>query len=177
LCRNYRTAREDEETPSLLLVATFVFDLLCVHPFRDGNGRVSRLATTLLLLEHGFEVVRYLSLERRVEESKAEYYEVLGRCSAGRHDDKTEIVPWWNYSLGILRRAYQELGRQVQSSEARAGKSTLVRQAITAQMEPFTLADLHEQLPVVSLQLVKKVLGQMKRADEVRLGVCPSNSP
>ena len=77
LCRNYREACEDQRVPPLLIVATFVIDLLCIHPFRDGNGRVSRLSTTLLLQSHGFQVARYISLERLVEQSKEEYYRVL----------------------------------------------------------------------------------------------------
>ena len=99
LCRNYEAACEAERVPALLLAATFVFDLLCIHPFRDGNGRVSRLVTTLLLLQNGFEVVRYISLERLVEESKREYYRELERCSAGWHENRNEIVPLWNYLL------------------------------------------------------------------------------
>jgi Fic family protein len=169
LCRNYLAACDGEKIPALLVIATFVFDLLCVHPFRDGNGRVSRLVTTLLLLEHGFEVVRYVSLERLVEESKAEYYPVLQGCSAGWHSDKNEIVPWWNYFLGIVRRAYQEFATQVQSAAPRAAKGDLVRQAIAAQVGPFVLADLRGQLPTVSPQLVKKVLAEMKRAGKVRV--------
>jgi Fic family protein len=169
LCRNYHVACDDEQTPALLLVATYVFDLLCIHPFRDGNGRVSRLVTTLLLLEHGFEVVRYVSLERLVEESKAEYYGVLERCSAGWHSDRNDIVPWWNYFLGTVRRAYQEFAAHVESSEARPAKGDLVRKAILAQVGPFSLADLRGHLPAVSVQLVKKLLAEMKRAGEVRL--------
>jgi len=169
LCRDYRAACEGEPTPALIAVGTFVFDLLCIHPFRDGNGRVSRLVTTMLLLEHGFEVVRYVSLERLVEESKAEYYGVLERCSGGRHAEKNEIVPWWNYFLGTIRRAYEEFAAQVESSDRRSGKGDLVRRAVLDQIGPFSLAELHRQLPAVSVQLVKKVLAEMKAAGEVQL--------
>jgi len=169
LCRDYHAACEGEPTPALIAVGTFVFDLLCTHPFRDGNGRVSRLVTTMLLLEHGFEVVRYVSLERLVEESKAEYYGVLERCSAGWHANKNEIVPWWNYFLGTIRRAYEEFAAQVESSDRRSAKSDLVRQAVLSQVGSFSLAELHSQLPAVSIQLVKKVLAEMKATGEVRL--------
>jgi Fic family protein len=73
LCANYRQVCEEPRVPPLLAVATFVFDLLCVHPFRDGNGRVARLSTTLLLQSHGFQVAQYASRERLVEESREEY--------------------------------------------------------------------------------------------------------
>ena len=169
LCRNYREAYDDERVPALLIVATFVFDLLCIHPFRDGNGRVSRLATTLLLESHGFQVGQYISLERLVEESKDEYYRVLSVCSQGWHEGNNEIIAWWNYFLSVLHRAYKEFERQVESVEARPAKSDLVRQTVLAQVEQFTLADLSAQLPSASPQLIKKVLSELKKAGEVRL--------
>ena len=98
LCRRYRAPSYEERIPPLLTVATFVLDLLCIHPFRDGNGRVSRLATSLLLQSQGFQVARYISLERHIEESKEEYYGVLKPCSEGWHEGKNEIIPWWTTS-------------------------------------------------------------------------------
>jgi len=169
LCRSYREACDDETAPPLLMVATFVFDLLCIHPFRDGNGRVSRLATTLLLKAHGFQVARYVSLERLIEDSKEEYYEVLADCSRGWHEGKNRIVPWWNYFLGVLRSAYREFERQVESTRARPAKSDVTRQLVLAQLEPFTLGDLAAQLPAASPQLIKKVLAQLKKQGRIRL--------
>jgi len=169
LCRRYRAAADEEPIPPLLTVATFVFDLLCIHPFRDGNGRVSRLANSLLLHSQGFQVARYISLERHIEESKDEYYRVLKLCSERWHEGQNEIVPWWNYFLGMLRSAYKEFERQVESVEGRPAKSDLVRQTVFAQLEPFTLADMAAQLPAVSSQLIKKVLAEMKQAGRVRL--------
>ena len=169
LCRNYRTTIDEERIPPLLLVATFVFDLLCIHPFRDGNGRVSRLATSLLLESQGFGVARYISLERLVEDSREEYYRILKLCSVGWHEGRNEIVPWWNYCLGLVRNAYKEFGHRVESVEARPAKSDLVRQTVLAQVDRFTLADMAAQLPVASPQLVKKVLAGMKKAGKVRL--------
>ena len=169
LCDRYRTFAEDEIIPPLLMVATFIFDLLCIHPFRDGNGRVSRLATSLLLEAHDFQVIRYISLERLIEESKEEYYRVLKLCSDGWHEGKNEIIPWWNYFLGTLRRAYKELAYQVESVEARPAKSELVRRTVLGQVEPFTLADMAVQLPSASRQLIKKVLAEMKAAGQIKL--------
>jgi len=169
LCRNYREACDDERVPPLLVVATFVFDLLCIHPFRDGNGRVSRLATTLLLQSHGFQVARYISLERLVEESKEDYYGVMAECSRGWHEGKNEITPWWNYFLSMLRRAYKAFERQVESVDARPAKSDLVRHTVLAQVEQFTLGDLAAQLPAVSPQLIKKVFAELKKQGKIRL--------
>ena len=169
LCRNYREALDDERVPPLLLVATFVFDLLCIHPFQDGNGRVSRLATTLLLQIHDFQVVRYASLERLVEESQEEYYAILARCSQGWHEGRNEIIPWWNYFLCVLRRAYEEFERQVESLGTPPAKSDLVRQTVLAHVERFTLGDVRSELPAVSSQLIKKVLAELKTQGKVRL--------
>jgi len=150
-------------------VATFAFDLLCIHPFRDGNGRVSRLATTLLLQAHGFQVARYVSLERLVEQSKEDYYGVLAECSQGWHEGKNGLNPWWNYFLSVLRLAYKEFERQVESTEARPAKSDLVRQTVLAQVEQFTLGDLAAQLPSASTQLIKKILTELKKQGKIRL--------
>jgi len=169
LCRRYRDLIDEERVPSLLIVATFVLDLLCIHPFRDGNGRVSRLATSLLLESQGFQVARYISLERLIEESKVEYYRVLEQCSQGWHEGTNEIVPWWNYFLSLLRSAYKEFEHQVESAGARPAKSHLVRQTVLGQVEPFTLADIAAQLRAASPQLIKKVLAEMKRAGQTRL--------
>jgi hypothetical protein len=122
----------------------------------------SRLLTTLLLIQHGVEVGRYVSLERLVEETKTE-------CSQGWHEGANPIVPWWNYFLGFLRRAYQEFAALVESAPRRPAKAELVRTAIAAQVGPFTLADIRGQVPGISAPLVKKVLGEMKKAGHVRL--------
>jgi Fic family protein len=169
LCRGYRTAIDEERVAPVLIAATFVLDFLCIHPFRDGNGRVSRLATSLLLESQGFRVARYVSLERLIEDSKVEYYRVLKLCSRGWHEGKNEIVPWWNYFLGTLRAAYKEFQRQIESVGSRPAKSDLVRQTALAQLERFTLADMAAQLPVASSQLIKKVMAEMKRAGQIRL--------
>ena len=169
LCQNYQEACREERIPPLLTIATFVFDFLCVHPFRDGNGRVSRLLTTLLLKSHGFEVARYVSLERLVEERKDEYYSILRTCSEGWHEGRNEIFPWWNYFLGVLRSGYREFERQVESTGLRPAKSELVRSAVLEQAGRFTLADLSQQAPAVSSQLIKKVLAELKREGIIRL--------
>ena len=169
LCRNYREACNDQRLPPLLNVATFVFDLLCIHPFRDGNGRVSRLATTLLLQAHSFQVTRYVSFERLIEQSKEDYYGVLAECSQGWHEGKNDLLPWWNYFLSALRRAYKEFERQMESTEARPAKSDLVRQTVLAQVEQFTLGDLVAQLPSASTQLIKKILAELKKQGKIRL--------
>ena len=169
LCAKYRLACEDERVPPLLVVAAFVFDFLCVHPFRNGNGRVSRLTTALLLQSHGFQVARYISLEKVVEDSREEYYRALKLCSQDWHEGKNEIVPWWNFFLGMLRTAYKEFGRRIESAEPRPAKTGLVRQTVLEQVDQFALSDLAALLPSASSQLIRKVLTEMKKSRRVRL--------
>src|SRR5262245_52621169 len=108
LCLLYRHDVKQNLAPPLVAVGALVFDFLCIHPFRDGNGRVSRLLTLLALYQHGFEVGRYISLERLVEESRMDYYEVLHLSSQGWHEGRHDLLPWLNYFLTILKRAYKE---------------------------------------------------------------------
>lgn len=169
LCATYQRLVDTQRVPPLLIVSTAVFDLLCIHPFRDGNGRVSRLLTTLLLLQHGFSVGRYVSLERLVEETKEDYYHVLAECSHGWHEGRNPILPWWNHFLSVLRRAYVEFSRQVENSAGQPAKTELARRAILSQVGEFTLADIQAQVPGVSTQLLKKVLGEMKTAGQLSL--------
>ena len=121
------------------------------------------------LPSHGFQVARYVSLERIVEQSKDQYYRALAECSDDWHEGRNAIVPWWNCFLDVLRRAYDELELQMGSAAARPAKGDLVRQTVLAQVEQFTLGDLAAQAPVVSPQLIKKVLAEMKQQGTVRL--------
>jgi hypothetical protein len=108
-------------------------------------------------------------LERLVEQSKEEYYSVLAECSQGWHEGKNAVLPWWNYFLSVLRLAYKEFERQVESTGARPAKSDLVRRTVLAQVEQFTLRDLAGQLPSASTQLIKKILAELKKEGKIRL--------
>lgn len=169
LCRNYLDACDNQQIPPLLIIATFVFDFLCVHPFRDGNGRVSRLITTLLLESHGFQVVKYVSLERLIEDTKENYYRILAKCSSGWHEGENDILPWINYFFSTLRFAYQRFEQQVEVTSDLPAKSDLVRKTIINQVEPFTLREIASQHPSVSIQLIKKVLMELKSQGKVHL--------
>ncbi len=169
LCDDFEAVCEAGRAPVLLAVSTCVFDFLCIHPFRDGNGRVSRLLTTLLLQQQGIVVGRYISLERLVEDTKEDYYAVLARCSQGWHKGKHDMVPWWNYLLSIIKQAYDEFAQQVEATGRSMGKGNLVRHLVDQQVGPFTLGELHAQCPSVSIQLVKKTLSALKEEGRVRV--------
>ena len=169
LCHEYGQATEIKSLPELLLVGAFVLDFLCSHPFRDGNGRVSRLMTTLLLEQNGFVVSRYVSLERLIEENRESYYQSLYESSQGWHDSIHNIVPWWDFFLSIINRAYREFSGAVESRAAGPGKTELVREVITGMEGQFSLSEIRAQLPSVSEQLIKRVLQQMKADGRARL--------
>jgi Fic family protein len=175
LCLSYRHTVNQGEAPPLLAVAALVFDFLCIHPFRDGNGRVSRLLTLLALYQHGFEVGRYVSLERLVEESREDYYEVLRRSSEGWHEGKHDLLPWLNHFLAILKRAYRELeARAGELQQPRGAKTAQVESAVTAFPAEFSLADVERASPGVSRDMVRRVLQRLQREGKVKcIGLGP----
>jgi Fic family protein len=109
LCRWYSDAVDQRKVPPLVAMAALVLDFLCVHPFRDGNGRVARLLALLAMYHFDYDVGRYVSVERVIEESREEYYRNLFLSSQGWHEGKHDLGPWLNYFLVVVRRAYLEL--------------------------------------------------------------------
>jgi Fic family protein len=175
LCLGHQQALDRKDFPPLIAVACLVFDFLCIHPFRDGNGRVSRLLTLLALYHHGYEVGRYISLERLVEESREDYYDVLERSSRGWHDASHDLLPWLNYFLTILHRAYREFEeRAIRAKAPRGAKRALVESAVDATLGEFTLAELERACPGVSRDMVRRVLRDLQKAKKV---VCLGRGP
>jgi Fic family protein len=168
LCQLYTHALDQQHVPPLVAAACLVLDFLCIHPFRDGNGRVSRLLTVLALYHHGFEVGRYISLERLIEESKEDYYAVLQASSTGWHEGKHDLLPWLNYFLAVLRRAYvqfEERAGQVKSP--RGAKTALVVNAIRHVPNPFRIADIQHACPGVSVDWIRQVLKSLRAEHKV----------
>jgi Fic family protein len=176
LCLSYRASLNQQEVQPLVSVAALVFDFLCIHPFRDGNGRISRLLTLLGLYQHGYEVGRFISLERLVEESRDDYYEALRKSSEGWHEGKHDLIPWLNYFLGVLRRAYREFEQRAgEVKSPRGAKTILVETAIDGFPGEFTLAELERSCPGVSRDMVRLVLRQLQKKGRVAcLGRGPS---
>lgn len=163
LTASYREAVEVRTLQPLVAVPLAVLDLLCIHPFADGNGRIARLATQLLLYHHGYALGRYISLERIVEESKETYYETLEASSQGWHDGAHDAHPWLNYFWGALQRASREFEERVGSvADGKTSKTDLVRGAILRQVDPFTSTDIERECPGVSHELVRLVLRQFR---------------
>ncbi|MBK6735723.1 MAG: Fic family protein [bacterium] len=163
LASGLRRALYAEERPSLVVAPLVVLDFLCIHPFADGNGRLSRLLTLLLLYRAGHQVGRYISLERVTEESKETYPEALDRSSRGWHEGRHDPHPWLDYFWGVMLRAYGEFTERVgELNRGAGGKAAFVRDAVARMVGPFTLADLKTECPGVSLPTIKRELGAMR---------------
>ena len=157
------------KTEPLLRIASFILDFECVHPFTDGNGRMGRLLTLLLLYQAGYEVGRYISLERIIEESKETYYEALNKSSQGWHDGAHDLRPWWEYFLGTLTAAYKEFESRVGTvTGARGAKRAMVRSAVERMAGKFTVADLRRACPGVSYPTLQRALADLRREGLVR---------
>ena len=165
----FNRAMNEGKADPLLLIASFVFDFECVHPFMDGNGRIGRLLTLLSLYQAGYEVGRYISLERIVEESKETYYEALLKSSHKWHEGQHDLRPWWNYFLGMLTAGYKEFELRVGTiSSARGAKREMVQRAIEQMAGRFTIGDLRRVCPGVSYPTLQRALADLKRKRKVR---------
>jgi Fic family protein len=163
-CLLYHHALDQQHVPALVATACLVLDFLCIHPFRDGNGRVSRLLTVLVLYHHGFEVARYISLERLIEESKEDYYAVLQASSTDWHEGKHDLLPWLNYFLAIVRRAYVQFEERAgQIKSPRGAKTALIEATVQGFLGEFGLSDVERVCPGVSRDMVRRVLQAMQR--------------
>lgn len=152
----------------LIALAAFNLDFLCIHPFRDGNGRVSRLLLLLQCYHLGYDVGRYISFERLIEQNKARYYETLEQSSRDWHEGRNDPWPYVNYVLFILKNAYREFEERVgQTKSPRGTKTELVQSAVRAFSRDFILADLERACPGVSRDMVRRVLRDLQKAKRV----------
>jgi len=167
----FNTWQDCEQNRSLLplvAIAAFNLDFLCIHPFRDGNGRSSRLLLLLQTYQAGFEVGRYVSLERLIEENKDRYYETLALSSQGWHESKHDPWPYINYLLFILKSAYKEFEERIGTTTAPRGEKTeVIRRAVLAQQQPFSIAGLERLCPGISRDMIRNVLRNMRDHGDV----------
>lgn len=154
--------------PPLVAVAAFNLDFLCVHPFRDGNDRASRLLLLLQCYHAGAEVGRYISLERLIEQNKERYYETLEQSSTGWHEGEHDPWPFINYTLWILREAYKEFEYRVGNIKVPPGeKSQVIVSAIQRMTGDFSVAQLQRQCPGVSIDMIRHVLKSQRKEGRV----------
>lgn len=169
LHERYAEAVREGSHASLLLAGSYVFDFLMIHPFNDGNGRMSRLLTLLLLYQCGHEVGRFISLEKLVEESKDTYYESLERSTVGWDRGEHDIWPWLNYFLGIVIAAYGEFEARAGDLKSGRGSKTLrIKQYIrSSTSDVFTFEEVQQALPDISSDHIRAVLRKLRDEEAV----------
>ncbi|HUS24398.1 MAG TPA: Fic family protein [Candidatus Binatia bacterium] len=164
LTTRYAVAIDRHLADPLVLVPLAVLDFLCIHPFADGNGRTARLLVLQLLYHFEYDVGRYISLERIVEESREGYYEALEASSQRWHDSAHDPHAWLDYFWGTLLRAYREFEERVGTIErGRGAKGERVRAEIMKRTLPFSISDLEGSCPGVSRDTVRVILREMKK--------------
>lgn len=153
----------------LIAMAAFNLDFLCIHPFRDGNGRVSRLLLLLQCYHLAYEVGRYISLERLIEQNKDRYYETLEQSSDRWHEGKHNPWPYVNYILYTLKTVYREFEERVgQITSPKGAKTELVLSVIRRHLSPFRISDIQKECPGVSLDLIRSVLKNLRSSGKVK---------
>lgn len=162
LHEGYQKALQQKHEP-LILIPNYVHDFLCIHPFMDGNGRIARLMTVLLLYKSGFDVGRYISLEKQVENSKEDYYKSLGLSDIGWREGQHDHIYFTTYFLGVILTAYRKLDADVENIQSGKGyKASLVKQAIEAMPGEFSISELENCCPSISRDTIRVVLRKLR---------------
>lgn len=175
LVADWQACLDERWVHPLIAMAAFNLDFLCIHPFRDGNGRVSRLALLLQCYQLGYDAGRYISLERLIEENKDRYYETLEQCSQGWHEGKHDPWPYINYVLSVLKIAYRDFAERVGDVKApRGSKTDLVLAAIIRFAGEFTVSQVEQACPGVSRDMVRRVLREQQNANAIE---CQGRGP
>ena len=168
ICEEYDRVIGNMEVEPLIVIPTFIHDFLCIHPFNDGNGRMSRLLTTLLLYRSGFRVGKYISLEAKIAASKDLYYDALRRAQAGWHEGKADPVPFINYLLGTVLAAYKDFEDRFALVETRLTAEETVRRATKQKVGRFTKQDIRELCPSLSVSSVEGALRKLVAVGEIK---------
>lgn len=164
----WQASLRERWVPPLIALAAMNLDFLCIHPFRDGNGRVSRLLLLLQSYHLGYEAGRYISLERLIEENKDRYYETLEQSSQGWHEGRHDPWPYINYLLFILRTTCREFEERVgQIDSPKGAKAEMVLIAIRKQIGEFRLVDIERTCPGVGREWIRRLMAEMKQSGEL----------
>ena len=166
-CKAYDEAVQSGADP-LLLIPMFILDFLCIHPFNDGNGRMSRLLTLLLLYRSGYIVGKYISIEKVIEQSKETYYETLQQSSAGWHENQNDYTPFVRYMLGVIVAAYRDFSSRVQVLVTSGmSKPDRIREVIKGTLGKITKAEIMEKCPDISQITVQRALIELQKKGEI----------
>ena len=170
ICEEYNRVIGNHEAEPLIVISIFIHDFLCIHPFNDGNGRMSRLLTTLLLYQNGFYVGKYISLEAKIAANKDLYYDALRESQKGWHDEKEDVLPFVKYILGIILAAYRDFEDRFSIVEERLPAIDMVRKAVGQKIGRFTKQDIRELCPSLSVSSIEGALRQLTASGEIRRG-------
>ena len=166
-CKAYDEAVQSGADP-LLVIPMFILDFLCIHPFNDGNGRMSRLLTLLLLYRSGYIVGKYISIEKVIEQSKETYYETLQQSSAGWHENQNDYTPFVRYMLGVIMAAYRDFSSRVQVLVTSGmSKPDRIREVIKGTLGKITKAEIMEKCPDISQITVQRTLIELQKKGEI----------
>ncbi len=167
LCQAYNDLCNNGQYDPLLMIPVFILDFLCIHPFNDGNGRMSRLMTLLLLYRAGYNVGKYISIERLIEKTKGAYYEELQESSACWHEEENDYLPFVTYLLGVILAAYRELFDRVRMVRENTKKPNRVRELIRGHLGTITKTEIMQQCPDISQITVQRALNDLVKSGEV----------
>lgn len=177
VCNSYRQVMEQQTVDPLLVIPVFITDFLCIHPFNDGNGRMSRLLTLLLLYQSGYQVGKYISIEKHIEKTKDAYYDALERASYGWHDGQGDSIPFIKYMLGVILACYREFETRVDvlSKPDQNGKVPvksnaidIVRAAVKSRVGKFTKTEILNICPTISRSSVESGLRELTANGEIQ---------
>lgn len=161
ICENYNRMIEKEELDAILLIPVFIHDFLCIHPFSDGNGRMSRLLTALLLYRSGYAVGRYISIESKIAKNKDLYYQALEDCQEGWHDNKEDVTPFVKYMLRIILAAYRDFEERIELVSEKLSAKEMVKRAVYSKIGKITKRDIIELCPSIGIKSVELAMKQL----------------
>ena len=168
ICESFDEILSESDADPLLIIPMFILDFLCIHPFNDGNGRMSRLLTLLLLYRAGYIVGKYISIEKLIEQTKETYYEALQNSSAYWHEDKNDYIPFVQYTLGVVVAAYREFSSRVKLiATSNMSKPERIREIIKETLGKITKTEIMEKCPDISQVTVQRALNELVTSGEI----------
>lgn len=168
ICQEYNRVIGNMEVEPLIVIPIFIHDFLCIHPFNDGNGRMSRLLTTLLLYRNGFYVGKYISLEAKIARNKDLYYSALSQAQHGWHEGTEDVVPFIKYLLGTILAAYKDFEDRFSLVETNLPALEMVRQASMYKIGRFNKQDIRELCPTLSNSSIEKAFRDLIALGEIQ---------
>lgn len=168
ICEEFNRVIGNMEVEPLIAIPIFIHDFLCIHPFNDGNGRMSRLLTTLLLYRSGFYVGKYISLEGKIAKNKDLYYVALNQAQVGWHEGNEDNVPFIKYLLGTILAAYKDFEERFELIEEKLPAIEIVRKATKIKIGRFTKQDIRELCPSLSISAIEGALRKMVESEELK---------